>query len=325
MKALHSCAVAIGALSLFVGDAEAQVTYGPGTPTAQSAAETYFWSQSANGDLPLRPRDTHVCFLTGFRGDFADGGLLVVHRSTVDVMQGIIEEAQTGQAVLRNDIADTWKLGGFQNEGEAAGNAACVPFSAFITDEGGFAQVSERAAAQAQTPLVGIECDTRSAAGSLWDGQSTTWLTGFRGAFESFNESISIEEPRQVSDRAKVVATVEACAEGMLAIAYSLFVGTENMGRYPNTVGAGKVTVGANQSFEQPLARTQDAICYLKRISGSVQGNGEGAAIEPTMINGEEWWVLRGGAGGDGQLEVATGCLRYDQRTDAPPILDNIP
>jgi hypothetical protein len=322
MKALRSCAVAIGALSLFVGSAKA----GAGSPTAQSPAETYSWSYSANGDGPLRPRDSHVCFLTGFRGDFSDGAMIFVHRSTVDIVQGVIDSTQTngGSAILRNDVGDVWKLGGFDNHGNVSGNAVCTPFSAFITKEGGFAEVSGWAAAQAETPLAGVDCDTRSFAAEVWDGQSTTWLSGFTGGFESFNDSAGIEEPRQVSDLAKVVATVEACAEHVDAVGYSLFVGTNNTGRYPNRLGATHVTAYSNQSFEKPLARTQDAVCFLKRVSGSIQGNGEGAAIEPTMIGSEEWWVLKGGAAG-GSLDVYASCLRYDQRPEAPPILDPTP
>jgi hypothetical protein len=300
------------------GAADEIVPKGTWRRTAQSNAEIFGWSAN-EWDIHMKPTSTHICFLTRVSGNLGGASAVAVHRSTIDLQ----ETWRSGRALtgtVLNDMATTWKLGGFQSESNSLNaEATCVPLSDFKLDPGGVTLISGMAA-------VIRDCGGSSSA-NLWSNHAVSFLTAVRGEFEGGGEKADIVSSDWVRNPA-AVSTVRAssqqCKTGkhVEAIGRSFFPGVlgQTWGAFRSL---SRVSIStASGPRRKQLGRTASGVCYLTKISGDLDGAPERIRIYPEMdASGAEWWWIEV-TKGDGSAYADAECVSYDQRftSVSPPI-----
>lgn len=276
-------------------------------------------------DIVMMPRSSHVCFLTGLGGRLDEVAAVEVHTSNTDMIDAhaaILRNGGFGGTVLDDD-GEIWKLGAWKEKEESVfGEATCVPLSNFQMDPGGFIEVSRNVTASV------TDCKQRRAENNLTVSEAAPFLTGVRGGFYGFSESVFVQQGESAADPAKVVATLDDCNVGFFqGHARSIYAGLPGSGRFPNYSArmTKAVTAISPDRGEAHLAPVEGSICFLTHVAGALVGSADEAKIHVMTLSGKLWWVLHVAASNSGKVEAKASCLYYDQRTpnvvgpQAPP------
>jgi hypothetical protein len=303
------------------GEAEF-VTKGLVTRSTQSHAETFRWSKAGGAgnygewDVPMKPVRTHVCFLTGVSGDLAgQGSAVAVHRSSVDMMDVAIRIGIGGGSggTVVNEDGDTWKVAGFQIfDNSLAAESTCVPLADFKLDPGGVRRISEAG-------RVTIDGCTSGSA-RMWD-KAPAYLSGVQGRFGGGGEYVKTQNDFDNNwlRRGWLKARSERCVNGYVeGNARSIFLGIPGHDTGHLDYVDLDLDAHSHESKSRRLSATADAICYLTRVSGSLDGGGESIRLYPKKDGNTEYWYLDVKAQG-GSAYASVSCLLYDQVL--PPVL----
>ena len=275
----------------------------------QSNAEMFYWAAN-DWDVVMKPFATHVCFLTRVSGNLGGNSIILLHRSTGDLqaewrLNGLIPFGPLP------DDGPTWKLSGVQGTSNSLiAESACVPLENFVSEPGFVRWQTEGVWYAGIDPLSRPGCsDTKVA--ETWNGDAATFLSGIQGNFEGGGEVAEIiqggpETPSQLR------LHIEQCNYIFEARARSLYVGISGdtaMWIYPHTLSAGR-----GETKTETLMATRDGVCYLSRVSGDFDGDGERLRIYPEVdSDGIERWKFEAVAD-RGSAYGTASCIPFDQR-----------
>lgn len=330
----QSSAAAGEDLALHVGPAaasdEAPPDDGGGEPvdkgfigmTAQSNAEIFSWSTTQGAitpDVLMRPTSTHICVLTRIGGNLGGlSGLAVHHNNTNSSSRCQASNAFTGVTINSavDDTGPTWKLGGCQLEPNSlSAEATCVPGSNFSTDPGGVVAGSN----VFMTEMAGLNRCPETQTADMWPGMAVAFLSGVVGQFEGGGEVLKIISASSSAAPARVSAETHYCDRPLVdGSGYSLFVGIPD-GRHTTKRSYATSVSTASGAKTKKLATTREALCYLTKVSGDLDGAPERVRIYPEIDSwGTEWWMINVNAD-RGSVYATAECVRYSQGTAPPP------
>jgi hypothetical protein len=291
--------------------------------TRQGNAEIFSWSTPGGGanraDVLMKPRNTHICFLSRFSGNLGGNSYGAVHKSTTNADAICPSWPNSDPFLIKNDSADTWKLGGCQRESNSMTlEATCIPAANFRIDPGGVVVYSAVKFAEIQS----LSCP-QSQSTDLASVETVAFLTAIGGYFNGGGEMAEII-PGSSGVPTKLRVETNACRRPAVttdidAAAISLYAGVP--GRTAVRRSRHTVSADSDQTRTQTLAMTSAAICYLTRISGKFDGSPERVRIYPEVdANGTEWWKLEAKAGGQGKVYASAECAGYDQTEAGGPL-----
>jgi hypothetical protein len=313
-------------LGLFVASSFSPVLYAQ-TVISGTGITHFTWSTGSE-DTPMEPSNTHFCLLTGVKGNF-DDGMVLVHRSSRDVTEVEREFQRDGTfgGTELDDLGDKWKLGGWA-DGAVSAEAMCVAIARFTADPG--------TPPQAVSPPFGsiiwsspdwpADCHS-TAQESMWPSDSAPFLTGVNGPLSDGGDTAFVTVASSATSPATVDLDTRTCGGSAFEARGRSYYFGNKIGTFPNYEGfmiEPLIVDPRNSSSRQmvPIGRKDFSVCGLTEIAGDFQGDGEELRITWAPIDGdgsEEWWQLLGYAGTSGGVRGKAACIAYDQR--ARPVI----
>lgn len=284
--------------------------------TEQSPAEMFQWSVSPGGnttpDVVMRSGDTHICFLSRVSGNFGGNSLVAAHRLNT----GIAHTCLTSFFHGGPDEQSMWKLGGCQwEENSLQAEAICTPASAFLLDpDGSIFYTTHNPEAEIRLPG-NTRCSGTDTA-DLWTYPAVSFLSVVKGYFGGGGERAEILYDPQTRGVSKVKVQTESCDQpDVEAVGRSLFAGPSNLTQITPRRGIYSVSGSNGSSQTKQMIRTRDGVCYLTKVSGSLDGAGERIRIFPKKdAAGVEYWFVEARSQSGGSAYGSSECVMYDQR-----------
>jgi hypothetical protein len=305
-------------------DMDQEVPKGFLQKSEQSAAEIFSWTKNDNNqvtspDVYMKPINTHICFLTRVSGNFGGNSGVYVHRSTDDVATICPWGPFLGLNAFSNDSGATWKLAGCQHATNSlTAEATCVPGSSFILDPDGI--VTGSPVQVAKVLPTGTTCNA-SQSKDLWTFTAVSYINSIMGYMNGGGEKAEILSFSDRSSLSKVRVQSQYCGSGaqVQAAAYSLFAGPSSLVQDTRRIGVWALDASNGSNRTAQMIKTTDGVCYLTKISGSLDGAGEKLRIYPKKdAAGVEYWMFEARSQYGGSAYGAAQCILYDQRYRNP-------
>jgi hypothetical protein len=272
----------------------------PGVAAPKSAV----WWEGDFASAPSFHTSYNLCVLSGVSGDF--------HFS----------DPVTNSVDLVANSAGRW-VGYFDVPG--TGYQICTKWYNFVTGD-------ERTPILTENVDVEFSAIDEARSEDTFPGDFATFVAGMAGEFEGGGEYVSAEQSGSLTENSRIKAQTlvghylpwpQSAHIWGNAYAVGFAGGTSklvNLWGYANgAFKRGTINSAGTFTFDVStlsgyssywMADTDRAVCYLSRISGNLDGGGEGLRI---VKNGSQWFLKSWAASGRSAMGSAR-CLAYDQR-----------